>query len=65
MFLGKIPLKIYFKKKKVGKKKKKPTTPFPRTTPWKKEKKKRNSTLKFRNNQTSPISHVNQETTPH
>jgi hypothetical protein len=24
----------------VGKKKKKPTTPFPRTTPWKKEKKK-------------------------
>jgi len=38
---GKNPLKNLYIKKKSGKKEKKPTTPFPRTTPWKKEKKRR------------------------
>ncbi len=54
------------KKKKVRKKRKNPPCPFhpPKNNSLEGEKKRENSTLTFRNNQTSPLSHVNQKTTP-
>jgi hypothetical protein len=68
-FLEKISLKKSINKKmKSGKKRKKPTTPFAPTQEQllgRRRKERENSTLTFRNNQTSPLSHVNQETTPH
>ncbi len=62
MFLEKIPLN----KKKSGKKEEKTHHALPKNNSLEEgEKKRENSTLTFRNNETSSLSHVNQETTPH
>ncbi len=61
MFLEKIPLN----KKRSGEKEKNPPHPSQEQLLGRRRKKRENSTLTFRNNQTSPLSHVNQETTPH